>query len=227
MKARCSSPRARCRWRPGWVTEVSPLIERLNMRRLGQAFFLVASASVPLGKLHAQSAQAISIQISGLYNRVFGNVFDGIEDGIGGEAQIRYTPGALSVGAGVQYTDHGWKLGEENVRLYGGFIEPRYRIHTGSNVVAPYLSARFSLLKVGFSGGNLSMSSKFIQVNGGGGLLYRLGPRFNLDMGATFGYNRVGSGTLRSERPQTQSAFDASSGSNLVIRLGLAVGLGG
>src|SRR5215217_208738 len=101
------------------------------MRRQWLGFFLAVSVSLPLGKAEAQSAQAISIQLSGLYNRLFGNVFQGIKDGIGGEAQIRYTPGALSVGAGFQYTDHGWKLREENVRLYGGFIEPRYRIHTG------------------------------------------------------------------------------------------------
>jgi hypothetical protein len=199
------------------------------MKRLWQGVFLVASVSTPVGTLHAQSAQAISIQLSGLYNRVFGNVFQGIKDGIGGEAQIRYTPGALSLGAGFQYTEHGWKLRAENVRLYGGFIEPRYRIHTGSNVVAPYLSARFSVLKVGFSGGDLSMSSTFIQLNGGGGLLYRLGPRFNLDMGATFGYDRLGSGTLseRQANGVVEVPFGASSGSNLVVRLGLAVGLGG
>lgn len=182
---------------------------------------------MPYGKLHAQSAQAISLQVSGLYNRVFGNVFQGLEDGIGGEAQLRYTPGALSIGAGFQYTDHGLEFRDENARLYGGFIEPRYRIHTGSNVVAPYLSARFSLLKVGFSGGDLSISSTFIQLNGGGGLLYRLGPRFNLDMGATYGYNRLGSGRLKSESGGTETPFAASSGSNLVVRLGLAVGLGG
>lgn len=196
------------------------------MSRFWQGVFCLVSISVPFGELDAQSAQAVSIQISGLYNRVFGNVFQGLKDGVGGEAQIRYTPGALSVGAGFQYTDHGWKIREENVRLYGGFIEPRYRIHTGSNVVAPYVSARFSVLKVGFSGGDLSMSSTFIQLNGGGGLLYRLGPRFNLDMGATYGYNHVGSGTLKSKSDGTE-AFPEKSGSNVVIRLGLAVGLGG
>jgi hypothetical protein len=201
------------------------------MSRFWQGVFCLVSISVPFGELDAQSAQAVSIQISGLYNRVFGNVFQGLKDGIGGEAQIRYTPGALSVGAGFQYTDHGWKIREENVRLYGGFIEPRYRIHTGSNVVAPYLSARFSLLKVGFSGDALSLSSSspFIQLNGGGGLLYRLGPRFNLDLGATFGYNRLGSGTLteRIGNDVENAPFLATSGSNLVVRLGLAVGLGG
>jgi hypothetical protein len=185
---------------------------------------LVALLSEDLG---AQSAQAISVQVSGLYNGVFGNVFDGLQDGVGGEAQIRYTPGALSLGAGFQYTRHGLDIRPEDTELYGGFFEPRYRIHTGSNVLAPYVSARFSLLKVGFTGGDLSVSSSFIQLNGGGGLLYRMGPRLNLDLGATFGYNRLGSGSLKSERNGTSTPFDSSSGSNIVIRLGFAVGLGG
>jgi hypothetical protein len=91
--------------------------------------------------------------------------------------------------------------------------------------VAPYVSGRFSLLKVGFSGGDLSLSSTFIQLNGGGGLLVRLGPRLNLDVGATFGYNRLGHGTLTSKFSGTAIPVESSSGSNVVIRLGLAIGL--
>jgi hypothetical protein len=191
----------------------------------------LAAASLLAGEFQAQSAQAISLQVSALYNTVSGDVFDNLKNGLGGEAQIRYTPSALSVGAGFQYTEHGAEpVGSgfmlPDVRLYGGFIEPRYRIHTGSYVIAPYVSARFSVLKAGFEGGEFSLSSTFIQLNGGGGLLYRLGPRFNLDAGATFGYNRRSAGTL-SREGQPLRSDPASSGVNLVVRLGLAVGLGG
>ncbi len=174
----------------------------------------------------AQSAQPISLQASGLYNGVFGT-FTGLQDGIGVEAQIRYTPSAFSIGAGFEYTDHGFEDRPENMRLYGGFVEPRYRIHAGSNVAAPYLSARLSLLKVGFSGGDLSLSSNFIELNGGGGLLFRMNSRINLDVGATFGYNRLGDGTLASKSGAGSAPVESSSGSNLVLRLGLALGLGG
>lgn len=177
------------------------------------------------GDLEAQSAQAFSLQVSGLVNGVFGDAFTGLQDGFGGEAQFRYTPGALSVGAGFQFTNHHIQGRMEDARLYGGFIEPRYRIHAGSNVVAPYLSARFSVLKVGFSEGDLSLSSIFMQLNGGGGVLIRLGSRLNLDGGATFGYNRLGSGTLTSESNGTAVPVESSSGSNVVVRLGLAIGL--
>lgn len=195
--------------------------------RVFRRFLVLAIAGIFPGDLEAQSAQPISLQASGLFNGVFGNIFTGLRNGIGAEAQIRYTPSAFSVGAGFEYTNHGFEGGSEDVRLYGGFVEPRYRIHAGSNVVAPYLSARFSLLKVGFSGGDLSLSSSFIQLNGGGGLLFRLGPRVNLDMGATFGYNRLGDGTLTSKSGGGSKSVESSSGSNVVIRLGLAIGLGG
>ena len=177
------------------------------------------------GNLAAQSAQPFSLQVSGLVNGVFGGAFTNLQDGLGGEAQFRYTPGALSVGAGFQVTNHELEGRTEDARLYGAFIEPRYRIHAGSNVVAPYVSARLSVLKVAFSGGDLSLSSTFMQLNGGGGLLFRLGSRLNLDLGATFGYNRLGSGTLTSESLGMAVPVESSSGSNLVIRLGLALGL--
>ena len=79
------------------------------MSRLCSGVIPFALALIPFGAVGAQSAQAISLQVSGLYNDVYGNVFDGLEDGIGGETQVRYTPGALSVGAGFQYTSHGLK----------------------------------------------------------------------------------------------------------------------
>jgi Outer membrane protein beta-barrel domain len=176
--------------------------------------------------LEAQSAQPVSLQGSVLFNGVFGNAFTGLEDGIGAEAQVRYTPSAFSVGAGFQYTSHQITGRQEDARLYGGFVEPRYRIHAGSNVVAPYLSARFSLLKVGFTGGDLALSSSFLQLNGGGGLLFRLGSRVNLDVGATYGYNRLGGGTLTSESSGSSIPVDSSTGSNIVARLGLAIVLG-
>ena len=187
----------------------------------------VALAGMPSRPLAAQSAQAVSLQGSFLFNGVFGNVFTGLLDGIGGEAQVRYTPSAFSIGAGFQYTVHELEDRSEDARLYGGFVEPRLRIRAGSNVVAPYISARFALLKVGFSGGDLSLSSSFLQLNGGGGLLVRLSSRVNLDVGATYGYNRLGEGTLTSRSGGGSLPVDSGSGSNVVARLGLALGLGG
>jgi hypothetical protein len=49
----------------------------------------------------------------------------------------------------------------------------------------------------------------------------------NLDLGATFGYNQLNSGTLRSKSGNSERPIESSSGSNLVLRLGFAFGLGG
>jgi hypothetical protein len=129
---------------------------------------------------------------------------------------------------GAQYTTHSLDAPfTENAQLLGAFFEPRYRIHTGSNVVAPYVSARFAWLNMGFSGDDLSVSSDFIQLNAGGGLLYRVGPRLNLDLGATFGYNRLGAGTFDSKTRGRLKTFSAESGTNVVVRFGFAFGIGG
>jgi hypothetical protein len=177
--------------------------------------------------LQGQSAQTFSLQVSGLVNGVLKDVFVGLQNGVGGEAQVRYTPGALSVGAGFEFTIHELEERTESAHFYGGFVEPRYRIHAGSNVVAPYISARFAVLKVGFSGEELSLSSTFLELNGGGGILVRLGPRINLDLGATLGYNHLGKGILSSQLGGTRVTVPVTSrsGSNLVTHLGLAIGL--
>jgi hypothetical protein len=193
--------------------------------RIASRLLALAMTGVLSTEVQAQSAQAISLQVSGL--GVLGSAFTGMRDGVGAEAQVRYTPSAFSVGAGFEYTNHDFENRPEDIRLYGGFVEPRYRIHAGSNVVAPYISARFSLLKVGFSGGDLSLTSSFIQLNGGGGLLFRLNSRLNLDVGATFGYNRLGDGTLSSKSGVGSVPVESSASSNVVIRLGMAIGLGG
>jgi hypothetical protein len=175
--------------------------------------------------LEAQAAQTFSVQASGTFNWVLDEVFTGLQHGIGAEAQLRYTPGALSVGAGFQFAVHELQDRSEDVRFYGVFIEPRHRIHVGSNVVAPYVSARFSLLKVGFSGGDLSLSSVSMQLDGGGGLLTRLSSRLNLDLGATLGYNWLGEGTLVRASTGTSVPVESSSGSSILVRLGLSIGL--
>ena len=63
-------------------------------------------------------------------------------------------------------------------------------------------------------------------VNGGGGVLVRLHSRVNLDLGATFGYTRFKSVSVTIPGEGVFSA-DFGNGTNLVVRLGLAIGIGG
>jgi hypothetical protein len=204
----------------------------------------------------AQSRQRLSMQVSGLYAKPFGGDFETfrVGNGMGAEAQLRYTPGAFSIGAGFQFTSHaapnyGLNLGDGSrvdvtsvgVQLFGAFVEPRFVILVGSDHVAPYVSARMSLLRYANSAawasrsqpfsGTMSSNTMGLTANGGGGVLVRLSPRMNLDLGATYGYSSFGKYTIKvSERSGVsaqQNSSNGGSGSNVVVRVGLAVGIGG
>jgi hypothetical protein len=194
------------------------------------SFCLAAISQAP-----AQSAQPISIQVSGLFAPLSGDAYDNIKAGKGVEAQLRYTPGAFSYGAGFQYTKHpaDANLGLDlDFTLMGFFFEPRYVIDAGSNVFAPYLSGRLALLRQtltipdqptappqeGHANGG--------QINGGGGILFRLTPTVNVDAGLTYGYIRFGTSTIKNKETGASTTGERSSGQNWVIRLGFAVGLG-
>lgn len=121
------------------------------------------------------------------------------------------------------------------MKLTGVFFEPRRVIDVGSTVVAPYISARFAYLRQSIdftlSDGretvDVQAKASGSQVNAGGGLLFRMSPRVNLDLGATFGMIRFGDVEVNVPG-MGNTTVDGSSGTgqNLVIRAGLAIGLG-
>lgn len=193
---------------------------------------LVAAALTCLSRASAaQSAQAFSIQGSLLHENGWGEAFNwpGVESmpgGFGAEAQLRYNSGsAISWGGGLQTTRHTWTDPEDNkwtLDMIGLFLEPRYVLPVGGSGFAPYLAARLALTRqsvdvVGISGSAIGQT-----INGGGGVLVRLAPRVNLDLGATYGYTRFG----RFSFEGSNTAFPNGSGTNLITRLGLAFGIG-
>ena len=189
---------------------------------------------VGAGDATAQTSQRWSVQASAIYADLFGDEFGTLNAGAGFELQARFTPSALSIGGGVQYTVHGDSEAEADghdadIDLLGVFVEPRYVIDTRSQRVAPYISARLALarfdVRVAFSDGELlDFTANGVTLNGGGGLLVRLTPRMNLDIGATAGYTSYED----TEGSVSGQSFEVQlgSGTNLVLRLGLAVGLG-
>jgi hypothetical protein len=207
------------------------------MRRILTVVLAGCAFSLGAHQAQAQTAQRISIQGSGLFTGLFGNAFKEIKDGVGAELQLRFTPGAWSIGGGLQYTQHNMKSPDvaavfTKVKLLGFFVEPRYVIDAGSERFAPYLSARLAYSRM-----TLTIASEFRDilqigkpsgptVNGGGGVLVRLSSRANLDIGATYGYTRFNTigFTIQGEAPQNLAL---GSGTNLVGRIGLAVGIGG
>jgi hypothetical protein len=214
-----------------------------TMRRLASVCAAIASLISPASDLRAQTAQPISIQLSALYEGLTGAAFEDVRPGTGGEAQLRYTRGAWSVGLGYQYVRHSYHycalpttsgacLADISGRIRGSgiFFEPRYVFDAGSEVYAPYVSGRFSVVRQTDKGDPLyDFSVTGSSANGGGGFLFRVSPRVNFDVGATVGYTRFS--RYRAEDRQTGEVISGStggaSGSNFVLRVGVAIGIGG
>lgn len=170
----------------------------------------------------AQSAQPYSVQFSALGSVPFGGGLTTVQPGPGWEAQLRYNPGAVSLGVGVEQTFHDLDgFANRTVTLLGGFFEPRYVVDVGSDSAAPYLSGRIAVSSISVEEGPSSATATGFTLNGGGGVLVRLGSRTNLDLGASVGYKKLGQADFGT------SVFDMGNGANLIARVGLAIGLGG
>lgn len=183
--------------------------------------------------VRAQSAQPYSLQGSALYVGLAGDAYQGTKNGPGFEAQVRWNPGALSIGGGFQWSRHAVTeagLQNQHVNLYGGFLEPRYILPVTSERIGPYLAARLAYLRQSLSidtlGVHIEGHASGAQVNGGGGILVRLAPSVNLDLGVTVGYIRFGDFVVTASSGQRESGATGS-GTNFVLRAGLAFGLGG
>ncbi|MEW5916870.1 MAG: outer membrane beta-barrel protein [Gemmatimonadota bacterium] len=199
------------------------MTRRTRMLLAGTAL-LVGTSTV-----HAQSAQRWSLQLSPIYVAAFGDAYEGLDNGLGFEGQVRLTPSAWSFGAGIQASVHGLSELDEDVTLAGIFFEPRYVIDIGKNQ-APYISGRLSVLSqtatIQTTAGDIDLSATGAQFNVGGGVLFRLSPRINLDLGATLGI--INFGDVEASRGGQTITIEGTSGNgqNLVLRVGLAIGLG-
>ena len=164
----------------------------------------------------------LSLQFSALGAYPFGGGLESVSAGYGWEAQIRLNPSAFSIGAGAEQTFHeisGGVAGRD-ITFLGGFLEPRYVLDMGSDNAVLYLSARVALSQIKVQEGTFESTGTGYTLNGGGGLLYRLGARVNLDAGATMGYKDLGVVDL------PNGTFDLGTGANVVARVGLAIGIG-
>lgn len=198
---------------------------------LACAITLVATTA---SRVESQSAQRWSLQFSGLSVGAQGEAYEGLSRGNGFEAQVRLTPSVWSFGAGLQFSSHSIDFDgtPEDVTLTGIFIEPRRVIDVGSSSFAPYVSGRLSFLQQAIDldvggGTTVSASASGAQINGGGGVLFRLSPRVNLDVGATYGLINFSDVEVSASGLGTVTVEGSSgTGRNLVLRLGLAIGLG-
>lgn len=199
----------------------------MSIKLRGLVLAALLTGVVPVG-LQGQSAQRLSVQGSGLFIKLFGDAFEGAEQGYGFEAQVRYTPSAFSFGAGFQYTSHGVEGTDQRASLVGGFFEPRYVFSTSSSALFPYLSGRFYLVRLRSENTdvNIRTTATGLAANGGGGVLVRLASRVNADLGATYGYSRFSDFKFENLATGLTGTSDISNtGSNIVLRVGFTLGL--
>jgi hypothetical protein len=177
----------------------------------------------------AQSAQRWSVQGSGLVVTAQGSAYEGLGTGVGAEAQARYTPSQFSIGVGLQGSSHAVTatgLNDERVTLSGLFVEPRRIFDSGSDAWAPYVAARAAVLQQRLTVDQFTGTATGVQLNGGGGVLFRLNPRANLDVGATYGIINFADVEISGSGIGTQRIEGSSgTGRNLVLRVGLSYGL--
>lgn len=191
---------------------------------------LVLAALIIVPALHGQSAQRWSAQGSLLSVAPSGDAYEGLSSGFGFELQGRYTPSAFSLGAGYQRSSHDLDFDDgtsETVALGGVFLEPRYVLDVGSGSYAPYLSARIAFLSQSVEIEGIEASASGTQLNAGGGVLVRLTPRMNLDLGLTYGAIDFDDVELVFEGETFVIDGTSGSGRNLVLRVGVTVGIGG
>jgi hypothetical protein len=177
--------------------------------------------------LQAQSAQRLSFQASGLFINLMGDAFSNAESGYGFEAQVRYTPSALSLGVGFQFTRHTLEGTDLHANLVGGFFEPRYVFSTSSTSLFPYLSGRFYVVRLSSTNDaqQIKTTSTGVAANGGGGVLVRVAPRVNIDLGATFGYCKFGEFKFEDLGSGLTGTSEGNNGTNLVGRVGFTFGI--
>lgn len=169
----------------------------------------------------AQSAQAVSLQVSGLAGAI--TFRDTLQFGAGAEAQIRFNRvlasdgGVLSIGVGAQYTHHSFAAGQR-FDVTGEFLEPRYAFALSSERFFPYLSARIAVLR---QTSNVVDASNGFAAGAGAGFGYALGRNLNLDVGAAVLVQQFGHTTITASRQPY--AFGTMPG--YALKIGLSIGL--
>ena len=192
------------------------------------ALILLAGAIVPAA---AQTRSTWSLQGSALYSGLGGNAYSGIDAGPGFEVQARRKLSPVwSLGCGFQGTYHSLSAFSGDLKLQGGFCEPRRLVDINSESVFPYLSARASVLRQSLTSGAFKSSADGATINVGTGIMMPFGSSAGsfptlLELGISAGYTWFGDFSATSGTGQGAVTGSTGGGWNYVLRVGIAVGL--
>ena len=192
--------------------------------RIAHAPSLIAALLLlAAGQAFAQSAQRFSVHASVLRISFSGDGYAGTGAGVGFEVQGRYRLPFISVGLGFQLTRHKSFGASENSQFTGFFIDPRYVLPVKSTSFGPYLGGRFAIHKQRVNYGPATLTTSGVAFGPGGGMLFRLNRRLNLDVGFTYNYASFGTGQVNGK---SIAGSKIGSGTSLVARAGLSYGFG-
>jgi hypothetical protein len=185
---------------------------------------LLVLVLILVGRSAALPAQGFSIGGSLAYATLDGSDYDGIDAGLGFDAQVRYQLAkAVSIGGGFQYTSHGVGGQTEDFHVRGFFADARYAFSPASTPkVMPYLGARFAATHWTVSFAGSEGSANGTAIGPVGGLLIRMGSATQLDVGVAYLALHFGDGKLDGVTQPNSS----TSGSTLAMRFGFLVGFG-
>lgn len=168
----------------------------------------------------AQSAQKYAVQLALLSTSINGSGGNRI-GGTGVEPQVRYnlayakeSLGGLTLGLGGQWTSH--TASNDNMKITGIFLEPRWVPRTGSNRFFPYISGRLALLR---QSSNFGTSSGGTGFGGGAGLAVKLTPTMNLDAGVALVRQQFGEFVFSDNTPGEFNPF-----TTYAAKIGVTVG---
>ncbi len=197
-----------------------PRCKRRSAHRLGLGTCVASALAMLVARQgYAQSAQPYSLQVAALATTL--SPAGSRLTGFGIEPQLRFNRvystenrGAISVGVGAQYSLHSGA--NQRHQLVGVFVEPRWALPFSAGCAYPYLSARASALRVlaDFEAGGSGASNGYA-VGAGPGVMFRMTPSANLDVGVQ--YLRQELGAIRTVPFSPTSSFAA--------RVGVTLGL--
>src|SRR5256885_15453543 len=104
-------------------------------------------------------SQGFSFAATGMYASLSGSDFNGINSGLGVDAQLRYHAAkGFSIGAGLQYTSHGISGFSEHFGVRGIFADGRYTFASKSSPnLEPYLGLRIALAHYSVASGGSTL----------------------------------------------------------------------
>ena len=210
---------SRTRVAPAASSRAATSLARVTRAAASLVSTSLVTASLAATSLGAQSAQPFGVQLAVLGTTIVRDA--ATIHGIGLEPQFRFNRvvsseawGAVSLGIGGQLSSH--SRGNDELRMIGLFLEPRWVPPLPSTRVFPYVSARLALLRLEgrfvFAPDGASRGSG---VGVGGGVIVRLSRTVNLDGGVQLVRQEVGDIGPVAFRPFTTYA----------AKLGLTFGL--